>query len=192
MCIANDDDDTYFNGVIDDMCNPLEHEMHEKGTSDYINNLISITSTKLTQPLAIKTAYETNGEIGLFKLLYSQSLQNSMLEWSNNVNARTTHFEMSAKEFSIFAGLELAMSLHKCDNIKDYWSTKLFVGDSSFSEYQSRNQHLETRRNIQLHPIFNDATQNTNDPLWHSKHILNHERARLNAQWHGHFSHCNF
>ena len=81
---------------------------------------------------------------------------------------------MTAKELSVFTGLELAMTLHKCDDIKDYWSTKLFIGDSSFSKYQSRNRHLEIRRNIQLHPNFDDATQNTNDPLWHSKHILNH------------------
>ena len=30
------------------------------------------------------------------------------------------------------------------------------------------------RRNIQLHLNLDDATQNTNDPLWHSKHMLNH------------------
>ena len=74
MCMSNDNDDTYFNSAIDDMCNLLEHELHEKGTSDCINNLISIASTKLTQPLAIKTAHERKGEIKLFKLLHSQSL----------------------------------------------------------------------------------------------------------------------
>ena len=79
MCIATDNDDAYFDSVIDDMYNPLEYEIHEKGTSDYINNLISITSTKLIQLSVIKSAYERNGEVGLFKLLYSQSLQNSIL-----------------------------------------------------------------------------------------------------------------
>ena len=64
------------------------------------------------------------------------------------MNARTTHFEMSAKEFSVFLGLELAMSLHKCDGIKDYWSAKSFLRDSSFSECQSHNRHLKTRHNI--------------------------------------------
>ena len=158
MCVTTDSDDAHFDSAIDDMHNPLEHEVHDKGKSDCINNLISITSTKLTQPSIIKSAHERNGEVGLFKLLHSQSLQNSILEWSNNANARTTHFEMTAKEFSIFTGLELAMLLHKCDNVKDYWSTKLFVGDTSFSEYQSRNRHLKMRCNIKLQSNFDDAT----------------------------------
>ena len=79
MCIANDNDDSYFDSVIDDMYNPLEYEVHEKGKSDYINNLISITSTKLTQPSVVKSACERNGEVGLFKLLCNDSLQNSIL-----------------------------------------------------------------------------------------------------------------
>ena len=46
---------------------------------------------------------------------------------------------MTVKEFSIFAGLELTMSVHKYDNIKDYQSTKLFDRNLLFSEYQSRD-----------------------------------------------------
>jgi len=79
MCIATDNDDAYFDSMIDDMYNPLEYEIHEKRTSNYINNLISITSTKLTQPSVIKSAYERNSKFRLFKLLYSQSLQKNII-----------------------------------------------------------------------------------------------------------------
>ena len=54
MCATADSDDVCFDSAIDDMCNPLECEVHDKGKSDCINNLISITSTKLTQHHALK------------------------------------------------------------------------------------------------------------------------------------------
>ena len=76
----NDDYESYFDSVIDDAYNPLQYEIHEPGKSDYINNLIAMSSTQFTQPVIIESAYERNGEVGLFKLLYSDSLQNSILE----------------------------------------------------------------------------------------------------------------
>ena len=114
------DSDDYIDSVIDYAYDPLDYEMHEPGKSGYIDNLIAMSSMKFSQPTIIESAHEKNGEIWLFKLLHSDSLQNSILKWSNDANARTTHFEMTANELEIFTGLELVMTFHKCDNMKDY------------------------------------------------------------------------
>ena len=74
---------SYFDSIIDDAYNPLQYEIYELGKSDYINNLIAMSSTQFTQLVVIESAYERNGEVRLFKLLYSDSLQNSILKNKN-------------------------------------------------------------------------------------------------------------
>ena len=88
--------------------------------SDCINNLFAMSSLDFSQPKIVESAHEKNGEIGLFELSHSNSLQNSMLRWSNDISTHAACFKMPTSEFETFAGLELAMAMHKCDNIKDY------------------------------------------------------------------------
>ena len=52
--MANDcEDESYYDSVIDYIYNLLEYEIYEPGKSDYINNLIAMSSIKFTQPTII-------------------------------------------------------------------------------------------------------------------------------------------
>ena len=50
-------DESYYDSIIDYIYNLLEYEIHEPGKSDYIDNLIAMSSTKFTQP-TIREAVE--------------------------------------------------------------------------------------------------------------------------------------
>ena len=83
----NDDCKSCFDSVIGNARDPLECEIREPGKSDCINNLIAMSSMQFAQPVVIESTHEQNGEVGLFKSLCSDSLRNSILEWSNNAHA---------------------------------------------------------------------------------------------------------
>ena len=57
--------------------------------------------------------------------------------------------------------------------MKDYQSIKLFIGNSTFGKFQSCNKHLSICYNIQLHLNYKNNVIFQDDPLWHSKPILN-------------------
>jgi len=45
--MANENDcESYFDSILDNLYNPLEYEIYEPGKSDYINNLIAMSLIK--------------------------------------------------------------------------------------------------------------------------------------------------
>ena len=53
-------------------------------------------------------------------------------------------------EFNAYLGLEVAMLLVKFSRMKDYWSSKLFLGSSDFADTMSRDRFLMIRSAIVL------------------------------------------
>ena len=78
----------------------------------------------------------------MLKLFYSDAVRDAMWEWTNDHFARTGTCKMSKMDLDAFIALEMAMGLRKNNNIKDCWSKKEFLGDSSFQNHQSRKKHL--------------------------------------------------
>lgn len=70
----NNDSESYFDSILDNLHNLLQCEIYELGKSNHINNLIAMSSTKFMQPDIIESLRERNGKIRLFKLSYSDSL----------------------------------------------------------------------------------------------------------------------
>ena len=140
----------------------------------YVKELTCKSQIKMKQPNIAKNAYEKYGPFGLFKLFYTDSIRDTIWEWTNNHFARTGACKISKIDLDVFIALEMAMGLRKNNNIKDYWSKKEFLGDASFPKYQSRRIHLRIRSNIQTHSPTdgdNDVIK-SEDPLWHSQSIL--------------------
>ena len=76
-------------------------------------------------------------------------------------------------DLDVFIALEMAIGLRKNNKIKDCWSKKEFLGDSSFQKCQSCRIHLKIRSNMQTHypnDIDNEVIT-SEDPLWHSQSI---------------------
>ena len=63
------------------------------------------------------------------------------------------------------------MSFNPLPDIKDCWSSKIFVGNSVFSKFQSRDARSNARHNVEFHPVLPDSAEHALDPLRHSKYF---------------------
>ena len=66
--------DNHLDNIIDDSYNPYEYELRDLSNNEYIQKLDKITSIHFKQPKVIENAFKNRGEIGLFKILYNESL----------------------------------------------------------------------------------------------------------------------
>ena len=76
--------------------------------------------------------------------------------------------------FLDFLGLEIGTSIVRLNQLRDYWSKETFLGHRDFSGVMGRDKFLNTRTCLKIHPNTKFSSSSTNDPLWHSRHILNH------------------
>ena len=86
------EDDEYHEGILEDPCNPNDYQSIENADSKCIKYLIEIINIETCKSKIVENAFESRGEIGLFELFCNPSLEDSVLEWTNNDFARPTHF----------------------------------------------------------------------------------------------------
>ena len=72
-----------------------------------------------------------------------------------------------------YLGLEIASSLAPAHCLKDYWSSKAFVGSRDISSVMGRDAFLRARANLKHYPEYSDEIA-SRDPLWHSRAMLDH------------------
>ena len=152
-CVVKDDE--HYEQIIDDPCNPNEHQPTEAHDSNCIKKLIEVSSTTMYNYVHEENVFTNKGEVGLFNLFCNDSIKNSVFEWTNKgTEALCSPYRTTKHDLGLFTDIEFAMSLNPLPDIKDHWSSKIFVGNSVFSTFQSRNAHLDTRHNVEFHPVF--------------------------------------
>ncbi len=73
-----------------------------------------------------------------------------------------------------FVGLELATSVIKLNELRDYWSTAMFSGHPDFGKVMGRDEYLYIRSSLKLHHYKTYFDFKFWDPLWHSRPLLKH------------------
>jgi hypothetical protein len=134
--------------------------------------------------------------LGLVNQFLDKTVLGAIRTWTNDVLRVHGKAKACENEFNAYLGLEIAMSLVKFSRMKDYWSSKLFLGmslvkfnrmkdywsnklfylgSSDFADTMSRDRFLMIRSAIVLRPP--TAYQHkvvTSDPLWHCRPVLVH------------------
>ena len=139
----------------------------------YIRSLLQSADLEILQPDLVKRAYQSNKELGLFHLFLPPTLIESFRLWTERSMLKRNNGNLSVSKFNAYLGLEIAMSFMHCNNIYDYWSSKRFLGSRDIPQVMSRNTFTKIRSSVKLYPKYlHDVA--ANDPLWHSRIILQH------------------
>ena len=98
----------------------------------YVRNLKSSCGLHVMKPKICKNSWCCENHEGLFKIFLNNSFLYCVYKWTNIELEKNGHNQMSRKEFNSYIGLEIAMSLNSFNQLKDYWSTKTFLGNIDF------------------------------------------------------------
>ena len=151
-----------------------ESERVQMGNSNkYIQHFITDSGLHLLRDNQTRSAFVKGRERGLFHLFLTQGFLTNMKIWTNEKLRMKHHTPMSREFFLAYLGLEIASSLCPALCLKDYWSSKAFVGNRDISSVMGRDAFLRARANIKHYPEYNDEIA-SRDPLWHSRAMLDH------------------
>ena len=140
----------------------------------YIQNLVKTATLNIKKLVQVKKAFLDNGPLGLFNLFLSVPLLESIRIWTEKRFYQKHNKKLPKELFNAYLGIELAMSLTHCNCLKDYWSNKKFLGSADISAVMSRNTFLHIRSCLRFYPDEENIPLKRQDPLWHSRNILNH------------------
>lgn len=141
--------------------------------SPYIQSLMDASSLQILQRQKAERAYSENKEVGLFHLFLNKSFFHSILKWTNAELEKKGRNKITEKKLYAYVGLELAMSILRLSEIRDYWKQTMFEGHSDFSRVMSRDDFQNIRGSLRFYPFY-DSPIATKDPLWHSRLMLEH------------------
>ena len=143
----------------------------------YINTILESSKLHVLQENKVKSNYENYGVGGLFRLFLKDKFLDGILQWTNDALTKDARHVIDKQDLYMYISLEIGMSLVGYNQIKDFWAEGLFLGHDDFKNAMSRNRFSEIRSHIKIHPPFMDKQDpniNKNDPLWHSRFLLNH------------------
>ena len=139
----------------------------------YIKSLLESANLKIMQPKMVKKEYEERKELGLFNLFFSPDLTQGIFSWTKKkLEAKGSYF-LTMDLLHSYLGIEIAMSLMRCNNIYDYWSHKKFFGSHDIKSAMSRNMFTKIRSSLGFYPMYDDEVA-SKDPLWHSRVMMEH------------------
>ncbi|KAK1941088.1 hypothetical protein P3T76_007794 [Phytophthora citrophthora] len=86
-----------------------------------------------------------------FLFFFSREFRDSLLLWTNKMLKEKGKQEATVFELDAYIGLEIAMSFNPVTQMKELWSTKLFMGQPDFGSTMSRNRFESIRARFQIH-----------------------------------------
>jgi Transposase IS4 len=127
----------------------------------------------LKKTLVQQRVYENRNEKGLFHLFLNQSCLEGIRVWTNAELLRKGKKKVSKEMFNAYIGLDLAMSIVHLNDMHDYWSTKMFLGNDDMKRIMSQDRFTEIRSSLKFYPEYDHAVAVV-DPPWHSRIMLHH------------------
>ena len=150
------------------------------GTQNYVNEIFHQSTLKILQDVRVTKAYKDAKELGLFHLFISRSWFQAMRNWVNINLAAEGKPTINEMHFEAYVGLEMATSLVSVNSLKGYWSQEMFCGQADFKDTMPRDTFLLIRRMIVLCPPGSyDHELSSNDPIWHSRKMLEHVQKNI-------------
>ena len=146
--------------------------------NQYIDNQMASSDLHLHNPSKCKEEFLDSGPLGLFFLFipkrfidrYMFKATKELLE--SKESGQKTNFVLTNKAFRCVIGLDIAMSLCNNTAMKELWSTKMFMGSSSFASTMSRDNFVRVRGSLQIYS--QTMAKNTDDPLWVARTLMTH------------------
>ena len=116
--------------------------------SDNLLHLTNHSDLKILQEGCVKMAYANNKHLGLFPLFITRHLLAIICQRTNEALIESQQATISEIKFQAYIGLELAMSIIPMNQIRDYWSQEMFLGQEDFKKAMSQNNFLQIWQNI--------------------------------------------
>ncbi|KAK1935572.1 hypothetical protein P3T76_010267 [Phytophthora citrophthora] len=139
----------------------------------YVDNLTRDSGLHIVREKEVTAALKGRGELGLFSLFFTREFRDSLLLWTNKMLKEKGKQEATVFELDAYIGLEIAMSFNPVTQMKELWSTKLFMGQPDFGSTVSRNRFESIRARFQIHgPDIVPVERREQDPLWHSRRLM--------------------
>ena len=168
---VGDDED----GSNEEDCNSTGNNVNRQESNVNLKILEKSSNLQVLQKKKVINAYKSDGELGLFPCFLTKSWFEAMQIWCNQKLADKGEKKVSFEKFMAYVGLEIAMSFISLNDIKEYWSSQMFLGQADFKNVMSRNEFQVIRANVSLHvPSVYDHKIASEDPLWHSRNLLQH------------------
>jgi hypothetical protein len=94
-------------------------------------------------------------------------------QWANQKLASKRKKKIPQEQFKAYIGLEVAMSFVKLNQVKDYWTDKMFIQQKDFQSVMLRNLFQGIHGSVLLHDadMYNHEIASA-DPLHHSRNLL--------------------
>ena len=139
----------------------------------FLSKLEQRSNLKVLRPKVVKSLVDSGNKLGLFNLFLPKAYINKIRVWTNQNLQSNGHTSVSVVQFNAYLGLELATSIVGMNRLKQYWSTKMFLGHKDFQRTMSRDTFLRIRTHLSLVcPNSVTAAEKSKDPLWHSRQLL--------------------
>lgn len=148
-----------------------------KQENSYIRSLADESTIHLLQEHAIRRAWETKKELGLFRLFLNNSYLQNMVAWTNPFLARKNAQSIRVHDVQGYLGLELMMSLIQCNDIDQYWCQKRFYRNNDIQNVMSRDRFQMIRANLRTGSCSPDTPSEPRaklDPLYFARDLLQH------------------
>lgn len=139
----------------------------------YLEELMNSTGLEILKKNLVHREYEERKEQGLFNVFLNQTFVECVRLWTNVELFKKGKKIVSKELFNAYIGLELAMSISKLNHIRDYWSTKMFLGNVDFKRIMCRDRFKDIRSSLCFYPEY-DHEIAVLDPLCHSRIMLQH------------------
>ena len=158
---------------IQDVRTEERHELH--GQVPYCRKWMDSCGLKVNHINAVQIAYKDRKEVGLFWLCLTKRFFDSVRLWTSKRlqldSSRIT--ELCSEELYAYVGLEIATSINKFNELREYWASRCFVGNADFRRVMSRDKFQTIRASLRFYPAY-DHSVAVADPLWHSRNQQEH------------------
>ena len=111
----------------------------------FLSKLEQRSNLKVLRPKVVKSLVDSGNKLGLFNLFLPKAYINKICVWTNQNLQSNGHTSVSSAQFNAYLGLESATSIVGMNILKQYWSTKMFLGHKDFQRTMSRDTFLRIR-----------------------------------------------
>jgi hypothetical protein len=183
-------DDAEFDITIDltllqeDFCHDQEDEsclsgegegLDDDPSCDYVEDLCNKSNLKVLRESQARVAYAQNSSLGLFHLFLTKTWFSAMRQWTNQRLSANGKKKISQEQFMAYIELEIAMSFVKLNQVRDYWTDKIFFQQKDFQSVMPRNLFQDICGSVMLHdPDLYNHNIASADPLHLSRNLLSH------------------
>jgi hypothetical protein len=135
-------------GFGDDLC-----DVECSNLGPYINGWVDCSGIQLSHPQTVIKRLEGGDPVRkLFELFLPKGFWDAILQWTNDNLVEKLKKPITKGQFCAYVGLEVAMSIHPLNDMKDFWSTKRFCGVQDFQGVMSRNHFQLIRGSLAFQP----------------------------------------